>query len=95
MGGLFFFSRRGICSPDISHKVQLPEQFVHHLPLWASVRSAADSEAQKCHMAGMTIGGVHSGSAHGGCNESVAHDRLVLGVCALVFELILIFAGGH
>lgn len=45
-------------------------------------------------MAGMTIGGVHSGSAHGGCNESVAHDRLVLGVCALVFELILIFAGG-
>lgn len=45
-------------------------------------------------MAGMTIGGVHSGSAQGGCNESVAHDRLVLGVCALVFELILIFGGG-
>lgn len=31
--------------------------------------------------------------AQGGCNESVAHDCLVLGVCALVFELILIFGG--
>lgn len=32
-------------------------------------------------------------STQGGCNESVAHGCLVLGVCALVFELILIFGG--
>lgn len=43
-------------------------------------------------MACLTIGG-YSGSAQGACNESVAHDRLVLGVCALVFESILIFGG--
>lgn len=33
-----------------------------------------------------------------GCYESVARDCLVLGVCALVFELIFIFGGawrGH
>lgn len=67
-------------------------QIVHHLSLWASVRFA-DSEAQKCHEAGMMLEGC-KGSAQGGCkNESVAHDCLVLGVCALVFELILIFRG--
>lgn len=38
-------------------------------------------------------GGGKRGGAQGGCNESVAHDCLVLGVCALVFELILIFRG--
>lgn len=35
----------------------------------------------------------HGGSAQGACNESVAHKCLVLGVCALVFESILIFGG--